>query len=58
MPEEPNLLYSVINTMLRDKYKSLNELCEDLAWQEEEIKEILEPAGFQYNPIGNRFVKA
>ena len=57
MPEEPNLLFSVINTMLRDKYKSLDDLCEDLAWERSEILEILEPAGFEYNAIGNRFVR-
>ncbi|MBQ9437729.1 MAG: DUF4250 domain-containing protein [Lachnospiraceae bacterium] len=57
MPENPDLLYSVINTMLRDKYKSLQDLCEDLSWQEEEINEILGPAGYHYNPVGNRFAK-
>ena len=57
MPEDPNLLYSVINTMLRDKYKSLEDLCSDLAWERSEIMEILEPAGFEYTPFGNRFIR-
>ncbi len=57
MPEDPNLLYSVINTMLRDKYKSLDDLCSDLAWEKSEIEEILGPAGIHYAPIGNRLVR-
>ncbi len=57
MPAEPNLLYSVLNTMLRDKYKSLEELCEDLAWEKSEIEEILGPAGMEYTPFGNRIIR-
>ena len=30
LPKDPMILFSFINTKLRDKYTSLDELCDDL----------------------------
>ena len=41
LPQDPIMLYSVINTKLRDFYPSLEVLCEDMGLSEEELKEKL-----------------
>ncbi len=38
LPQDPIMLYSVINTKLRDFYSSLEVLCEDMGLSEEELK--------------------
>ena len=50
------MLYSVINTKLRDFYPSLESLCEDMELNEEELKEKLSSAGFEYNKERNQFI--
>lgn len=55
LPEEPMMLYSFINTKLRDSYDSLDALCEDMNVEKEEILEKLKSVGFEYNPSRNRF---
>lgn len=50
------MLYSVINTKLRDFYPSFHALCEDMGLNEEELKEKLSSVGFEYNPDINQFV--
>ena len=55
LPEEPMMLYSFINTKLRDSYDSLDALCEDMNVEEELILEKLKSVGFEYNPSRNRF---
>jgi len=52
---DPIILYSYINTMLRDRYSSLNEFClaEDVT--EEEITKRLSVAGFVYVEEINQF---
>lgn len=49
------ILYSYINTMLRDRYSSLNEFClaEDVT--EEEITKRMSAAGFSYVEDINQF---
>ena len=49
LPQDPIMLYSVINTKLRDFYSSLEVLCEDMGLSEEELKEKLSSAGFEYD---------
>ena len=56
LPEDPMMLYSVINTRLRDQYGSLEALCEDLDVSEIEIRKKLSEAGFVYDPELNQFV--
>ncbi|WP_066873965.1 DUF4250 domain-containing protein [Clostridium mediterraneense] len=52
---DPFMLLSIINLKLRDFYSSLNELCEDLNINKEELKEILEKNGFEYIESLNQF---
>ena len=56
LPQDPIMLYSVINTKLRDFYPSLESLCEDMELNEEELKEKLSSAGFEYNKERNQFI--
>ncbi len=55
IPEDPMMLYSFINTKLRDSYSSLEQLCEDLDLSEQEIVKKLGSAGFEYNRELNKF---
>lgn len=55
LPEDPVMLYSFINTKLRDSYASLDALCEDFGVEKEEILQKLKSVGFEYNPSKNRF---
>jgi hypothetical protein len=53
---DPNLLLSVVNTKLRDKYKSLEDLCEYEDMDKDKIIEVLEKEGYEYNKERNAFV--
>ena len=55
LPNDPFILLGVINMKLRDKYSSLDELCEDLGESRKEIEEKLGDAGFEYDEITNSF---
>ena len=37
LPKDPILLLSVVNTKLRDEYKNLDALCEDLSVEKEKL---------------------
>lgn len=52
---DPIILYSYLNTMLRDRYSSLREFClaEDVT--EEEITKQMSAAGFAYVEEINQF---
>lgn len=56
LPQDPIMLYSVLNTKLRDRYSSLEDLCEDLNVSKEELEEKLKTVGFVYNRERNQFV--
>lgn len=56
LPQDPVMLYSVINTKLRDFYSSLDALCEDMGLNKEELKEKLSSVGFEYNKESNQFI--
>lgn len=55
MIKDPNILYSFINTKLRDSYSSLDELCEELDYDKDEIIEILSKINAKYNEELNQF---
>ncbi|MBQ9531784.1 MAG: DUF4250 domain-containing protein [Eubacterium sp.] len=55
LPKDPFILLSVINMKLRDSYKSLDELCEDMNESREEIEKNLKNAGFEYDEETNSF---
>lgn len=54
-PKDPAMLMSWTNLKLRDFFGSLDELCEDLEIDRNEIEKILNDAGFEYNQKLNRF---
>lgn len=56
MPEDPIMLYSYINTLLRDKYPSLDELCSSRCIDADALKAKLGAAGFEYSPEYNKFI--
>jgi hypothetical protein len=55
LPNDVMMLYSTINMKLRDYYKSLDELCDDLGVNRKDIEEKLRGAGFEYNEQLNKF---
>ncbi len=55
LPNDPVMLMSVINLKLRDFYKNLDELCEDMNLNRQELCAKLETAGFEYNEEQKKF---
>ena len=55
LPQDPMMLFSVINMKLRDFYPSLDALCEDLNVDKEELMAKLAAFGFEYNEEHNKF---
>lgn len=55
IPNDPAILLSYINTMLRDEYNSLDDLCKSLNIQQEELEKKLSLIGYTYSPEQNRF---
>ncbi|MBO5382934.1 MAG: DUF4250 domain-containing protein [Ruminococcus sp.] len=56
IPNDPAILLSYINTLLRDEYASLDELCKSLCIQNEQIENKLAAIGYVYNSNLNRFM--
>lgn len=56
LPKDPMMLYSVINLKLRDMYSGLDDLCEDMNVNKEELVAALAVAGFEYDSEHNCFV--
>lgn len=54
IPSEPNMLLSFINMKLRDQYKSLDDLIDDLDLDTSEIKDALNKAGIIYDAAINQ----
>ena len=56
LPQDPFILFSYINTKLRDNYSTLDILCEDLDIDKDELIKKLETIGMTYDAILNKFV--
>lgn len=56
IPNDPAILLSYVNTLLRDRYPSFEELCKSLMVSPEEILHKLSPIGYSYNKEKNRFM--
>ena len=56
LPGDPVMLLSVVNTKLRDHYRSFEDLCEDLNVSASEIKSKLEMIDYMYDSSCNQFV--
>ena len=56
LPKDPIILFSVLNTKLRDFYSSLDDLCDDMDIDKQALLETMAKAGFHYDPGKNAFV--
>ncbi len=57
MPQDPVILFSWLNTKLRDVYPSLEALCDDLGEDAEDVLSHMRAAGYAYDPEAARFVR-
>lgn len=55
LPKDKVMLLSVINTSLRDKYSSLDELCESEGVDKEQIIKDLAEIDYEYKAELNQF---
>lgn len=55
LPNDSFMLLSFINMKLRDTYRTLDELCDDMDVSKDELVNKLHEAGFEYNPEQNKF---
>lgn len=56
LPKDPILLFSIVNTALRDFYPSLDAYCDNTGENKDEIISALASAGFVYDSENNKFV--
>lgn len=54
-PSDPIMLFSWVNTMLRDRYDDLDALCDDMDIDRKELEKKLASVGFQYQKELNQF---
>ncbi len=55
LPKDPIILYSYVNTKLRNDFESLDDMCEQMGFDKQEIVEKLTAAGFEYCDKLNKF---
>ena len=56
LPNDPMILLSYINTKLRDYYRTLDLLCDDLNVNREELEQKLSAVDYRYDSKLNRFI--
>lgn len=56
LPNDPVILLSYINTQLRDKYSSLDKLCDDFDIHPDEIINKLSAINYTYDETLNKFI--
>lgn len=56
IPNDPAVLLSFINLKLRDYYKSLEELCDDLNVDINTVTEKLKTIDYEYDRDTNQFI--
>ena len=56
LPNDPIMLLSVVNLKLRDFYKNLDALCEDMDADKADLCARLKAAGYEYDARRNQFV--
>lgn len=55
IPNDPFMLYSYINTQLRDNYKDIDEMCNSLDINKMELESKLKSIGYTYDESTNQF---
>ena len=56
LPNDAMMLLSVVNTKLRDFYRNLDEMCEDMDVDKDWIIKKLGDIDYEYNEELNRFI--
>lgn len=56
LPKDPMILFSFLNTKLRDQYGSLEALCDDMEADPQALLDTMAKAGFRYDPERNAFI--
>ena len=56
LPKDPIMLLSFINTKLRNHYRDLDELCQDMDADRENLKERLAAVDYHYHEGRNQFI--
>ena len=55
IPNDPIILLSYINTLLRDEYPDFDELCSSLCIERTDVENKLNGVGFYYDAATNSF---
>lgn len=55
LPQDPFMLFSYVNTQLRDVYSSLDEFCKAIDVDRDWLEKKLKDAGFEYSEELNKF---
>ena len=56
LPKEPAMLLSFVNMKLRDYYKDIDALCQDMELDKKELEQSLASIDYHYNKERNQFV--
>lgn len=56
LPRDPMILFSYVNTQLRDRGVSLEDFCAKENVDRTQLCATLSEIGFEYDPAANRFV--
>lgn len=56
LPADPVILLGVINTKLRDYYRTLDELCDDMDISRTELSGRLKMIDYEYDAGRNQFI--
>ncbi|MBQ8616998.1 MAG: DUF4250 domain-containing protein [Clostridia bacterium] len=56
LPNDPIMLLSAVNMKLRDRYASLDALCEDMGADKAQIITKLAEVGYEYSEERNQFI--
>lgn len=56
LPTDPIMLLSVVNLKLRDFYRDLDALCDDMGADRADLCAKLHAVGYEYDPQRNQFV--
>lgn len=56
LPRDPLILSSYLNTLLRDRYPSLDALCDDLEEDISALTECMSTLGWRYDEKVNQFI--
>lgn len=55
IPQDPFMLFSFLNMKLRDQYADLDELCDDLHINKEELLAKMAANGWEYSKENRKF---